>query len=140
MSFQMMAEENILGTTATRNMDDIKKPGGSCKNTEESMTTIKYRHYPKGSLLSTEPILEGFVPTKGNLEILDYCDTHGLDALKATIQDAKGNATLRPNHMDFKESDSEIEKNRLMFQMVSDPEIYDNPVKLAHIKKRIAQQ
>jgi len=87
--------------------------------------------------MSTKPLLEGCIPNKHNFEMLDYCDSHGLNRSAATFIDSDGNLQLKSDCHKFKLTQSEKVRGELSFKMLTDKNIYDNPAKLGEIKKQI---
>lgn len=100
------------------------------------MRPMKFRTDYTELPLSTEPLLEGCRGTRENLKILDYLYKHNLTD-EATIKDSEGNLSLKPNCHEFKRSLKDQKRGDLIFEMLSSRDIYDNPTKLAQIKKEI---
>ena len=101
------------------------------------MEKIKFREYSTSLPLDTKPLHRGCICTKKALEILDYCDEHGLNRKRATYIDKEGHLHLKPNCDNFKETQAEQLRGELSLKMFSDPTVYDDPETLKNIKEEI---
>jgi len=87
--------------------------------------------------ISTQPLLKGSTPSKENIKTLQYCDEHNLNASTATLTDDKGVLHLKNNCYDFKISRKEQHQRKAIFQMLTNKDIYDDPVRLQAAKKEL---